>query len=248
MIMQRQIVEVRPPGSRAGALAAQGGLPLEAGSPGRTVWLPTDGVQVAGDLWVPETACGLVIFAHGAGSGRFSPRNRAVARRLNDAGFATLLMDLLTPDEEASEEGGGSAAFRFDIPRLADRLTAATEWVAGEPTIASLPTGYFGASTGAAAALVAAATTPSRIAAVVARGGRPDLAGAALPLVTAPTLMIVGGADPSVLALNRQALAMMRATRRLEIVPGATHLFPEPGALGRVAGLAASWFRRYLTP
>ncbi|HEY9085841.1 MAG TPA: dienelactone hydrolase family protein [Candidatus Tyrphobacter sp.] len=195
-------------------------------------------------LCVPLDAAGLVIFAHGSGSSRFSPRNRLVADRLGEAGYATLLTDLLTQREERVDRF--TAEFRFDIPRLAQRLIVATEQLrerfAGKP----LPIGYFGASTGAAAALIAAAERPQWISAVVSRGGRPDLAGDALGNVSAPTLLIVGGNDTEVIALNRRAQASMRAHTELAIVPGATHLFEEPGALERVADLAAAWFTHYL--
>ena len=183
-------------------------------------------------------------FAHGSGSSRFSPRNRAVARALNEAGFATLLLDLLTRDEEQVDAYTGH--LRFDVALLGERLVAATDWLAGETATRTLPIAYFGASTGAAAALIAAATRPA-VSAVVSRGGRPDLAGEALAAVRAPTLLIVGGADVPVIELNRRARAAMRpdVEARLEIVPGATHLFEEPGALEMVAHLATAWFVRY---
>ncbi|MGE5175379.1 MAG: dienelactone hydrolase family protein [Hyphomicrobiales bacterium] len=202
---------------------------------------------LTGDLLVPPGARGIVVFAHGSGSGRTSPRNRAVARALQSAGLATLLFDLLTPEEEIVDRR--TAHLRFDIPFLARRLDGATDWVARDEETRGLAVGYFGASTGAAAALVAAAAgdAPARIAAIVSRGGRPDLAGEALPHVTAPTLLIVGGDDVAVLGMNRRAMAEMRAAEtRLTIVPGATHLFEEPGALERVADLARDWFLRYL--
>jgi putative phosphoribosyl transferase len=197
-----------------------------------------------GDLAIPEDAVGVVLFAHGSGSGRHSPRNRFVARELQAAGLATFLIDLLTPEEEAVDLQ--TAHLRFDIPLLADRLVAATHWLAADPSTRGLKVGYFGASTGAGAALVAAAVEPDRVGAVVSRGGRPDLAGDALPQVRAPTLLIVGGRDLVVLDLNRAAMARMRTEVRLEIVPGATHLFEEPGALEAVARLARDWFLRYL--
>jgi alpha-beta hydrolase superfamily lysophospholipase len=198
-----------------------------------------------GDLTIPPGATGIVLFAHGSGSSRFSPRNRQVAASLHEAGFATLLFDLLTSAEE--EEDDLTAALRFDIELLADRLVVATEWVRAHPAAASLPLGYFGASTGAAAALVAASHL-SGVQAVVSRGGRPDLAGPALPFVTAPTLLIVGGNDVTVLQLNREAQAALGAKEReLVVVPGATHLFEEPGAMEQVVELAAGWFRRHLT-
>jgi dienelactone hydrolase len=197
-----------------------------------------------GDLIIPEGALGVVLFAHGSGSGRHSPRNRFVARELQAAGLATFLIDLLTPEEEAVDLQ--TAHLRFDIPLLAERLVAATRWLAADPSTRGLKVGYFGASTGAGAALVAAAAEPERVGAVVSRGGRPDLAGDALPRVRAPTLLIVGGRDLVVLDLNRSAMARMRTEVRLEIVPGATHLFEEPGALEAVAHLARDWFLRYL--
>lgn len=197
-----------------------------------------------GDLEVPEGAVGVVLFAHGSGSGRHSPRNRFVARELQAAGLATFLIDLLTSEEEALDLH--TAHLRFDIPLLAARLMAATRWLEADPSTGGLKVGYFGASTGAGAALVAAAAEPDRVGAVVSRGGRPDLAGKALPRVQAPTLLIVGGGDPIVLDLNRAAMARMLTEVRLEIVRGATHLFEEPGALEAVARLARSWFLRYL--
>jgi dienelactone hydrolase len=198
-----------------------------------------------GDLQVPDNAVGLVLFAHGSGSSRHSTRNQFVARELQTAGLATLLIDLLTPEEEAVDRQ--TAHLRFDIPLLAERLVAATHWLSDDPATRSLKVGYFGASTGGGAALVAAAAEPDRVGAVVSRGGRPDLAADALPRVRAPTLLIVGGRDLTVLELNRAAMARMRTEVRLEIVPGATHLFEEPGALEAVAHLARDWFLRYLT-
>lgn len=197
-------------------------------------------VTLPGDLVVPEQARGVVVFAHGSGSSRMSPRNRLVAGMLNRAGFATLLFDLLTPPEEADR------ANVFDIELLGARLVAATRWLEARDEVAQLPIGYFGASTGAAAALVAAATLGDEVSAVVSRGGRPDLAGAHLADVRAPTLFIVGGADEVVLDLNRQARAQLRCPSALEIVPGATHLFEEPGALERVADLARTWLEHQL--
>ncbi len=201
-------------------------------------------VTLAGSFVVPEDATGVIVFAHGSGSSRFSPRNRFVASALQRAGFATLLLDLLTHDEEASDAIDGR--LRFDIPFLARRLSLATDWVLRAPATRGLPIGYFGASTGAAAALAAAAGRPGTIAAVVSRGGRPDLASAALPNVFAPTLLIVGERDREVLQLTRQAMRRIRAETELAIVPGATHLFEEPGALEQVANLAAGWFQRHL--
>jgi dienelactone hydrolase len=194
-------------------------------------------------LVAPEEPGGIVLFAHGSGSSRLSPRNTYVAGILQDSGFATLLFDLLTEEEERID--AHTSELRFDIPFLTSRLVAATQWTLRQPGLHGLGIGYFGASTGAAAALSAAAQPPG-VAAVVSRGGRPDLAGAALPDVRAATLLIVGGNDRQVLALNRSALAQLRAQARLEIVPGATHLFVEPGALEAVARLAADWFAAHL--
>ena len=199
---------------------------------------------LSGDLELPPDAAGVVVFAHGSGSSRHSPRNRAVAAALQRAGLGTLLMDLLTPAEEALDARRGE--LRFDIGLLARRLVGAVRWLAGEPATGALPVGCFGASTGAGAALVAAAEHPDGIAAVVSRGGRPDLAGDALQRVTAPTLLIVGGEDRVVLDLNRRALERITAEKRLAVVPGATHLFEEPGALEQVARLAGDWFRSRL--
>jgi putative phosphoribosyl transferase len=201
--------------------------------------------NLPGDLIVPAGARGLVLFAHGSGSSRFSSRNRYVAEELGQGGLATLLMDLLTSEEEETDRR--TAELRFDIPLLARRLVAATDWLTQNPLTSALRLGYFGASTGAGAALVAAAARPDRVAAIVSRGGRPDLAGDSLPLVEAPTLLIVGGHDEPVIALNRQAQAQLRCHSSLEIVPRATHLFEEPGTLERVAELALGWFARYLT-
>jgi pimeloyl-ACP methyl ester carboxylesterase len=202
------------------------------------------GIELAGDLSIPARATGIVLFAHGSGSSRHSSRNRFVASELNRANLATLLVDLLTEEEEYAERY--SRHLRFDIELLARRLLAATDWAAAEPSTRHLPVGFFGASTGGGAALVAAAARPAKIAAVVSRGGRPDLAGEALPLVTAPTLLIVGGDDDVVIDLNEKALARLRCEKRLEIVPGATHLFEEPGTLERVAELARDWFTSHL--
>lgn len=199
---------------------------------------------LGGTLAAPEHRSGIVVFAHGSGSSRFSPRNRGVARSLNGVGFATLLLDLLTADEHARD--ALTAEYRFDIGLLAERLEGAVEWAAAQPQLAGLPLGLFGASTGAAAALIAAAEQPGRIGAVVSRGGRPDLAAEMLPRVRAPTLLVVGGEDREVIGLNRAAAARMVCEKELAIVPGATHLFEEPGALEEVARLAGAWFRRYL--
>ena len=203
-------------------------------------------VVLEGSLDVPDEARGVVLFAHGSGSGRHSPRNRYVARTLREANLATLLIDLLTVEEE--EIDLHTRQLRFDIGLLAQRLVGATDWIAQNLETQNFPVGYFGASTGAGAALVAAAIRPQLVAAVVSRGGRPDLAGDALPRVAAPTLMIVGGNDRPVIDMNREALGQLRAEKKLEIVPGATHLFEEPGALEEVARLAVAWFVRYLGP
>jgi dienelactone hydrolase len=204
--------------------------------PARTVTLP-------GELALPPQPCGIVLFAHGSGSSRRSPRNRFVARTLGEGGLGTLLFDLLTPVEDRTFET------RFDIPLLTSRLAAATHWVLREPAVATLPIGYFGASTGAAAALAAAADFGKSIAAVVSRGGRPDLAGTtALERVSAATLLIVGGQDPAVVRLNRAAYDGLACEKALHVVPGATHLFEEPGALEEVAAAASAWFQRWLVP
>jgi pimeloyl-ACP methyl ester carboxylesterase len=207
------------------------------------VTVPAGDAVLEGDLVLPENALGIVVFAHGSGSSRRSARNRRVAATLDDAAIGTLLVDLLTREEEQRDRLTG--VHRFDIDLLARRLIAAIDWVRTGPT-APLPIGLFGASTGAAAALVAAAERPEEIHAVVSRGGRPDLAGSYLPRVRAPTLLIVGGADEVVLELNRRALELLRAEKRLVVVPGATHLFEEPGALEEVARLAADWFSQQL--
>jgi putative phosphoribosyl transferase len=207
------------------------------------VVVPVGDAAIDGDLVLPQAAKGIVVFAHGSGSGRLSPRNRQVAAVLNETGFGTLLVDLLTPSEERLDLATGQ--YRFDIDLLALRVVATIDWLGRGPGSA-LRIGLFGASTGAAAALVAAAPRPDAVAAVVSRGGRPDLAGPALPLVRAPTLLIVGGADEVVLGLNRQALELMQTEKRLVVVPGATHLFEEPGALDEVARLAAEWFSQHL--
>lgn len=208
----------------------------------REVAIPADGRTLRGILSLPRGAGAVVVFAHGSGSGRHSPRNQFVARALQGTGLGTLLLDLLEEDEANDRRKV------FDIPLLADRLQAAADWLAGQPETRPLRLGYFGASTGAGAALVAAARRPEAVGAVVSRGGRPDLADAQLPLVEAPTRLIVGGADEIVVELNRQAFDRIPAPKQLDIVPGATHLFPEPGALEEVARLAAQWFLRYLVP
>jgi len=213
---------------------------VQRGTAVDAVRIPDGKEWLDGDLQIPAGARGLVIFAHGSGSSRFSTRNRFVARVLRDAGFATLLLDLLSAEEEQVDDV--TRHHRFDIDMLAERLVAALDWLNVERDTAKLPVGLFGASTGGGAALVAATARPDRIAAVVSRGGRPDLAGHALPNVEAPTLLIVGGNDDVVIGLNEEARAAMRAEVRLEIVPGATHLFEEPGTLERVADLARDWF------
>ena len=205
-------------------------------------------LRLQGILDQPHAPHGIVLFAHGSGSGRLSPRNQFVAAVLQQDGFATLLFDLLTVEEEQTERF--TRHLRFDITLLADRLSGATRWAVEQPALARLPIGYLGASTGAAAALVAAAvaawSNAYEVGAVVSRGGRPDLAGAALPRVHAPTLLIVGGDDTEVIALNRQALGQLRSEKELRIVPGASHLFEEPGRLEAAARLAADWFQRHL--
>ena len=197
-------------------------------------------VRLFGDLAIPAESLGIVIFAHGSGSSRRSPRNRSVALSLNEAGFGTLLFDLLTPEEELDRSNV------FDVELLAGRLVETTMWLRRQPKAAGTRIGYFGASTGAAAALIAAAELGNDVGAVVSRGGRPDLAARRLAEVRPPTLLIVGGADDDVLQLNREAFALLRCQSRLDIVPGATHLFEEPGTLETVAALAAGWFTRHL--
>ena len=210
------------------------------------VSVPVGEVILTGNLSVPEDARAVVLFAHGSGSSRHSPRNRHVARLLNEGGLATLLIDLLTIDEDLIDMR--TARLRFDIELLSERLVGATDWLTQSPDTSHLRIGYFGASTGAAAALVAAALRPDVVGAVVSRGGRPDLAGAALTRVRAPTLLIVGGDDAQVIQLNREALAHLHCEKQLFIVPGATHLFEERGTLDEVARLARDWFIRHLTP
>jgi putative phosphoribosyl transferase len=209
-----------------------------------SVVIPVRGGEIAGDLRRPDRTLGLVIFAHGSGSSRFSSRNRAVAEFLEQHGFATLLLDLLTRDEEAVDVR--TAQHRFDIELLGHRVVLATDWALGRHDMASLPIGCFGASTGAAAALIGAAERPAIVRAVVSRGGRPDLATNALSRVQAPTLLLVGGDDAPVIEMNREAMRRMTALVDLQIVPGATHLFEEPGTLERVMELATQWFARYL--
>ena len=210
----------------------------------RLVHVEANGVTFEGNLTVPASARGVVLFAHGSGSSRHSARNRYVARALNEARLATLLVDLLTPEEEAVDVY--TRHLRFDIGLLAERLVGAIEWLAQQPESRDLRVGLFGASTGAGAALVAAAEHSEAVGAVVSRGGRPDLAGPALSRVQAPTLLIVGGDDAPVIGMNEAALTQLRAAARLEIVPGATHLFEEPGASEKVAILARDWFGRHL--
>jgi putative phosphoribosyl transferase len=212
--------------------------PADVGA--RDVDVPAGRVTVQGGLTIPPLATAVVLFAHGSGSGRYSPRNRYVASVLHDASFATLLIDLLTPEEE--EIDLRTRELRFDIGLLAERLVGATEWLHELPDTGDLRVGYFGASTGAGAALVAAAAVPDRVGAVVSRGGRPDLAGDALEKVRAPTLLIVGGDDVPVMGMNRAAMKQLTCETRLEIIEGASHLFEEPGALERVAELARDWF------
>jgi putative phosphoribosyl transferase len=210
----------------------------------RNVRIPYDGIKLEADLALPTKPVGLVLFAHGSGSSRLSPRNRAVACDLQDAGFATLLLDLLTAEEEQVEARTGH--FRFDIEMLSLRLAAATEWARTQPGLQELPVGYFGASTGGAAAIVAAAMLPDIVRAVVSRGGRPDLAGNALVDLRAPTLLIVGGLDTVVMDLNYEALRTLRCPARLKIIPHASHLFEEPGALEQVSLVARHWFNEHL--
>lgn len=218
--------------------------PAEPRGRAQTVRLPVGDVTLEGDLVLPRGATSLVIFAHGSGSSRHSPRNREVATTLNDAGIGTLLFDLLTRAEERVDRA--TLSLRFDIPRLAERVVGAVDWAATSPRTRHLPIGLFGASTGAAAALCAAADRPSRVHAVVSRGGRPDLADDALRRVRAPALFLVGGRDVTVVELNRAAVRRMSVPARIEIIAGATHLFEEPGALEEVASRVASFFRGIL--
>lgn len=213
-----------------------------------SIVIPLDGgQQIEADLHVPGDAIGLVVFAHGSGSSRFSSRNRTVAEYLQARRLGTVLLDLLTREEESVDVY--TREYRFDIDRLGTRVVLATDWIQNRRDLAPLPIGYFGASTGAAAALIAAAERPAVARAVVSRGGRPDLAGSALPKVTAPTLLIVGGHDEPVIDLNEEAKARMQAAHvELRIVPGATHLFEEPGTLEQAEQLASDWFVRYLKP
>jgi putative phosphoribosyl transferase len=211
-----------------------------------TIQVPIGGQSLQGELGMPSDPHGIVLFAHGSGSSRHSPRNQYVARALEGRGLATLLIDLLTPQEEAIDDRTGQ--YRFDIPMLAGRLVTIVDWLRRGEGTALLSIGLFGASTGGGAALMAAADRPREVAAVVSRGGRPDLAGAALAKVAAPTLLVVGGLDTPVIQMNRAAMKQMHAEVTLEIVPGATHLFEEPGTLERVADLAGNWFARHLQP
>ena len=206
--------------------------------------IPVGEVVVEGTLTLPPGAKGVVLFAHGSGSSRFSTRNKYVAKEFNKATIGTLLFDLLTQEEEETDIV--TAEYRFNIPLLSDRLIGATEWLRNDPKTKRLAFGYFGASTGAAAALIAAAKLPIEISAVVSRGGRPDLAGKYLPKVVAPTLLIVGGLDTEVIELNRQAMDLMTAEKKIVIVPGATHLFEEQGTLEEVAKVSTEWFLKYL--
>jgi dienelactone hydrolase len=208
------------------------------------VQIPVREFTLQGSLQIPQAAHGLVVFAHGSGSSRHSTRNQYVARLLQQDGLATLLFDLLTAEEEQIDLR--TRHLRFNIELLANRMTGTTDWLVQQPETRSLPIGYFGASTGAAAALVAAAARPDAVRAVVSRGGRPDLAGDILSSVSAPTLLIVGGKDTPVIAMNQAALAHLGTAKKLTIIPGATHLFEEPGALQEVARLASNWFTRHL--
>ena len=214
-----------------------------AGSDEVLVRVPVGSAALEGNLGVPPGARTVVLFAHGSGSGRHSPRNRYVAAELRRAGLATLLVDLLTAEEEAVDLR--TRHLRFDIGLLADRLAAAIDWLGANAATRGMRVGLFGASTGGGAALVAAAARPAEVSAVVSRGGRPDLAGDALPHVRAATLLVVGGNDAPVIGMNREAFARLRCEKRLEIVPNASHLFEEPGTLERVATLAADWFARH---
>ncbi|BCL15367.1 dienelactone hydrolase family protein [Micromonospora sagamiensis] len=222
--------------------ATETAIPVAGGPTGEPG--PPSGIALTADLLVPAEPVGVVLFAHGSGSSRHSPRNVAVAHTLNDRALATVLVDLLTPDEEQVDER--TAELRFDIGLLAGRLVGIVDWLAAEPALGRLPIGLFGASTGAAGALVAAADRPDLVRAVVSRGGRPDLAGAALSRVRAPSLLLVGGRDEQVLALNESALSRLDGVGELRVVPGATHLFEEPGTLEQVADEAGGWFTTHL--
>lgn len=211
------------------------------------IWVTAGSVRLAGCLEVPDNAQGVVVFAHGSGSSRDSSRNQYIAQRLRQVKLATLLFDLLTPDEEAIDLRTRHH-LRFDIGLLASRLMGATQWLHHHPTLGSLKIGYFGVSTGSAAALVAAAECPEKVSAIVSRSGRPDLAGSALSRVKAPTLLIVGGNDMPMTGMNQEALVHLHTQKRLDIIPDTTHLFEEPGALAQVAQLASQWFQQYLIP
>ena len=213
---------------------------------GTEITIPVQDVHLGGELSLSKEASGLVVFAHGSGSSRHSPRNQFVARMLRESGVGTLLFDLMTAEEEQAE--ASTRHLRFDIPFLARRLVAATQWVLDEGTIRDISVGYFGSSTGAAAALVAAAEMPENISVVVSRGGRPDLAGDALERVRASTLLIVGGKDTAVISLNEEAYGRLECQKALRIVPGATHLFEEPGTLETVARMASEWFAGHFQP
>jgi putative phosphoribosyl transferase len=217
---------------------------MSSPAPASSVTVDTGDAAVTGDLAVPDDATGIVLFAHGSGSSRHSPRNRSVARGLNEAGLGTLLLDLLTASEGRAD--AATAALRFDISLLTRRLTGAVDWLADAPQVSGLPLGVFGASTGAAAALATAAGRPRRVSAVVSRGGRPDLAEPFLGRVRAPVLLIVGGADTQVIEWNTAARQHLAVPSDVQVIPGAGHLFEEPGALEQVTALAADWFRRHL--
>lgn len=208
------------------------------------VTIPCGAITLNGILEIPENATGIVLFAHGSGSSRFSKRNQYVAEKLNEAKLATLLFDLLTPEEEQVDEH--TRHYRFDIPFLASRLLAATDWVLHSLQLKNLPLGYFGASTGGGAAIIAASKKPTEVRAVVSRGGRPDLAGDALFQIQVPTLLIVGGNDEPVISMNEEAFGKMKCEKQLKIIPGATHLFEEPGTLEEVAKIAKDFFLRHL--
>lgn len=218
---------------------------MEQVKKGQIVHIPMDHQQLDGELIIPAQAKGLVLFAHGSGSSRFSPRNQFVAQCLHQNGLAVLLMDLLTQEEDMVDQQ--TRAYRFDIELLAERLLVVTNWLLQEEATRTLRIGYFGASTGAAAALIAAAKKGAQVSAVVSRGGRPDLATSYLPRVTAPTLLIVGENDPEVIELNRQAYLTLTCQKDMKIIPEATHLFEEPGALEEVSKLACQWFESYLS-
>jgi putative phosphoribosyl transferase len=240
-------VQEQNPGAAERSSTMIPGRKLELDGDRREVLIDLEGVTLEGTLALPKDAQGLVLFAHGSGSSRHSPRNRYVAQILQSQRIGTLLFDLLTRQEESDERYTG--ALRFDIPFLAKRLVGATRWIANDAGTRNLKVGYFGASTGAGAALVAAAELPGIVSAIVSRGGRPDLAGSALGLVRAPTLLIVGGEDEPVITMNREALARLQSPdKKLVIIPGATHLFEEPGTLEEVARVGAEWFAQHFTP